>query len=288
MDLYAFIDFVIWLTIIIVIIWVIFWIILILFYLGHITGLYITNKGKQMHDLIFRTLIALIAICMPPLTIYIYFVLYLLCWIFFFWLIILYIVPPLIFVFIPFIPFIIPIPLRFLILQFVPPFKQLTDKGVLPLMRRIIFRFFEFFPQGKIKEWVKISAKDVYSFLFKEISSIFYFIFKLININAILPEPDNKEISKGIQDDEYPVEDDELNKKNEEEEIFRKKDNENEETKKIQNLINEELNICLKSKQSFITSDKSQYETSFSGVNDMNNYSECYAQSIKSYFDNLL
>lgn len=288
MDLYSFIDFVIWLTILIVIIWVIIWIILIIFYLGHISGVYTINKGKSLGSRIVLIIISILSFIIPFLTIYIYFILYVLVWIFFLWMVILYLVPVLIFVMIPFIPFIIPIPLRFLILQFVPPFKQLTDKGILPLMRRIIFRLFAFFPQGKIKEWVKISSKEVYNFLFKEISELFYSIFKKINLDVILPNPENNNINKDNDDNEFPIEDEETKKKNEEAEILRKKNEENDETKKIQNLINEEVNICLKSKQAFITSDKSEYESSFSGVNDMNNYSECYAQSIKSYFDNLL
>lgn len=57
------------------------------------------------------------------------------------WLIVLFLVPAVIIVFVFFIP--VPIPLKSLILEFVPPFKDLTEADVLPLMLRILYIFID-------------------------------------------------------------------------------------------------------------------------------------------------
>ena len=63
---------------------------------------------------------------------------YILLHIFAFWIIIILFVPFIIIIPIPIIPFILPIPLKYLLLI---PFQKLTDRGILPLMRRVLFGF---------------------------------------------------------------------------------------------------------------------------------------------------
>ena len=74
------------------------------------------------------------------------YVLVILLWIFVHWMIIKHIIPPFMIFFIPFIPFIIPIPIRQPILDYIPPFKALTEAGILPLMEKILFTFISEIP----------------------------------------------------------------------------------------------------------------------------------------------
>lgn len=198
-------------------------------------------------------------------------------WIFTFWMGIIMFVPYVIIIPIPIIPFIIPIPLKTVILEFVPPFKILTDRGILPFMRKIIFRFL--YSEDIIKDRFKFALFDTYNFLYDEIKLILGDIFK-----NVMPKQEPQNISKGIQDDEYEVTI-ETDEDSTEEKAEEQKTTEN---KNIQDLINEELQVCLKSKQGFISSDMSSIEALYSNMGNMNNYADCYATSIKAYIDNKL
>lgn len=201
-----------------------------------------------------------------------------LLWIFIFWMGIIIFVPYVIIIPIPIIPFIVPIPLKLVILEYVPPFKLLTDRGILPYMRRIIFRFL--FSEDGIKGKLKKSLEDTYGFLYEELKVILKDIFK----NA-MPEPEPVVISKDLQDDEYNID---ISSEGEEEAKAEQEAETSPENKKIQDLINEELQVCLKSKQSLKTSDLSSIQSFYNSINDMNGYAQCYAASIKSYIDNKL
>jgi len=318
MSIDEFIDKMIIFTIYLVLIWIFFNFILIIYYLGHIIGIYSidnpTNKLKIIEEDIEKikneavlndkkitikniktVLIILIRICiniikyiMPFLTFLVWLIFYILIYIFVAWISIILFVPYIILVQIPFIPFIIPVPLKYLMLEYIPPFKKLTDKGILPLLRRIIYRLFEYFPQGKFKEWINYTKDDVYSFFYEEFKKIFTYLFKNSGYNLELSKPEKINLSKDIEDNEFPINNKEIDEGKEETEKLKKEEENNDENKKIKELIAEELEICLKSKQSLITSDMSTLETSFTGVKDMNNYAECYSKTVKSYFDNLL
>jgi len=210
-------------------------------------------------------------------SIFLWFVSGIFLWIFIFWMIIIIFVPHVIIIPIPIIPFVIPIPLKMVILENVPPFKLLTNRGILPFIRKIIFRFL--FSEETIKNKFKSTFFDTYGFLYDE--------FKLILgdlLNRVIAKPEPIIISKDIQDDEYGIEI-EQDEDNSKETADKEKSTEN---KKIQELINEELEVCLKSKQSFISSDLSDIEALYANIGNINNYADCYSTSIKAYIDNKL
>jgi len=211
-------------------------------------------------------------------TLFLWFVSGLFFWIFIFWMIIIIFVPYVIIIPIPIIPFVVPIPLKMVILENVPPFKLLTDRGILPFARRTIFRFL--FSEDTIKNKFKSTFFDTYGFLYDEVKVILGDLLKRV----MVAKPQPIRISKDIQDDEYEIEieqDEDSSKETAEKE----KSTEN---KKIQELINEELEVCLKSKQSFIPSDLSDIESLYANIGNINSYADCYATSIKAYIDNKL
>ncbi len=201
-------------------------------------------------------------------TIYITLVLSVLFWIFVFWMIIKLFVPHIIIVPIPFIPFIIPIPLKNLMLDLIPPFKVMTERGILPLIERIFYRFIS---NETIKNKFVYSFQDVNRFLYNEIKDTIGSINKLINYK----QPDKPPESN------YKIDTIDHNTDND---IKAKEEYEKTDNKRVMELINQELEICMKSKQSFTTPESSI----FNGITDLNNYSECYSRSIRDYINNKL
>jgi len=203
-------------------------------------------------------------------TIYLCIILSLLFWIFIFWMIIKIFVPFIILIPIPFIPFVIPIPLKNMLLEFIPPFKLLTNRGILPLLEKLVFRFL--FSQETIKNKFSTSFTDIYSFLYFEIKNSIGNIIDKIGIKQ--PEQPQK-----TPDENYKIKtiDDGTNNEEKAKKEFNNKNNQ-----KILDLINEELEICMKSKQSLTTPNSSI----FNSLKDLNNYSECYSKSIKAYIEN--
>lgn len=231
-------------------------------------------KSVEERD-IFAYVLLIIPILMFIATIYLNLILYLLIWIFIFWMIIILFVPEIILIPIPFIPFIIPVPLKRPILEYVPPFKALTDRGILPLMRRVIFRIFG---EENLKNKFNLTITDIYGFLFEELKKILERIL-LNNQSSNLQDPGNQNLNKDIQDDEYKVKTiDDYNKETDP----AYNNYEYKENQEVMDLINEELELCLISKKSFETPDNNNLLQS---VSDMNNYFECYSKSIKSYID---
>lgn len=202
-----------------------------------------------------------------------------LLWTFVFWMLTIIFVPFVIVIPIPIIPFFVPIPLKLVILEYVPPFKILTKRGILPFIRRNIFKFL--FSEDTIKKKFKNTLIDTYGFLYDELKIIFGDLLK-----NVMPEPEPIILSKDIQDDEHKID---INTGNEDENTKEDENNgEDSKNKKIQDLINEELEVCLKSKQSFLTSDLSSIESLYGKIGNINGYAECYATSIKAYVDNKL
>jgi len=221
--------------------------------------------GSDVCGYIHRFLIALA-------NLFIGFMLSLLGWIFILWMIIIIFVPFIIIVPIPFIPFFIPIPLKFMMLYFIPPFKLLTERGILPLFLRIVLIFFS---ADSIKNKFQNSFKATFALFYDDIKKV---------LGEVFAEPTTR-IAKNDNDiNQLPTVDDGTDNKRKSEKVIEEdKANKN---KEAMDLIDEELQLCLKSKQTFNTPDTKN--SVVNSASDMNNYSECYAISIKSYLDNKL
>ena len=202
-------------------------------------------------------------------TFYISIVLSILFWIFVFWMIIKIFVPYIIIVPIPFIPFIIPIPLKQLMLEMIPPFKVMTERGILPLIERLFYRIIS---NQTIKNKFINTFQDINRFLYDEIKDTIGDINRIIEYKLPIKPPEENNYKLETVDD------------NTDNEIKAKEEMENSDNKKVMELINQELEICMKSKQTFQTPNSGI----FTGVNDLNNYSECYSRSIRAYINNKL
>jgi len=197
------------------------------------------------------------------------FVLSLLGWIFVFWMIILIFVPFIVPIFIPFIPFIIPIPLKFLMLYFIPPFRILTERGILPLCLRLLLIFVS---TDAIKTKFSRAFKETYGFFYDDAKNI---------VGDLAQNPETSISQYNNDTDKIPSVDNENNNKEEAKKLM--KNDEMGRNKEVMDLIDEELQLCLKSKQTFTTPDTNKSLTSAS---DMNNYLQCYSQSATAYFKN--
>ena len=233
------------------------------------------TEYQELGIVIFAIIVTIIYIIFIILTFFVYFSTSLFLMIFGLWLVVLIFVPFVILIPIPFIPFVLPIPLKFLILEYVPPFKTLTKNGILPACKRIIFSMFEYFPKGLFGTWVLKSMGEIYNFIYEDIKLLFINIGKATGLDIEAIKPSNEKI-----EDNYPIEQEAPN------EDAKIKDDD--ETKQIMNLINDEINICIKSKQQFKTPDTSSLNDLDNSSKSVNIYSECQAQGIKSYFDNLI
>jgi len=197
-------------------------------------------------------------------------ILIVLVYIFIFWMLIIIFVPFIILIPIPIIPFLLPIPLKSILLEYVPPFKRLTDRGILPLMRRIVFTFFS-------EKGIKDKLGDVfitsYGFLYKELKMI-------LNDFIILDKPQEEKISKGIQDDKYKtatIDDNTDNEKQAKNAI----EGENE---ILMDKLKDEFNICLRTMKGFTeygdkTSLTNVYQDKMGEIN-------CNFDKLKNYLKN--
>lgn len=191
-----------------------------------------------------------------------------LLWIFILWMIILIFVPFIIIFPIPIIPFFVVIPLKFIILFFVPPFKTLTDRGILPLCRKIIFRFL--FSENNLKDKFSSSFGDIYHFLYDEIKNNIGDVVRKLNVN--IPKEEEykiKTVDDGTNNEALAT-------------SIMEEDKKGHRNKEVMDLIDEELQICLKTKQAFTTPDSGI----LNGADNLKNYAECYSKSIKSYIKN--
>jgi len=212
---------------------------------------------------------------MPVFLYYILICLWILFWIFIFWMIIIIFVPFVFIVPLPFIPFIIPIPLKLPMLEFIPPFKVLTDRGILPLMRDIVFNFI--FSESNIRDRFRRPFVKTYGFLFEEVKKIFGDFFKLY-----MNEPEKQDISKGLQDDNYKVDIDDNRKEIKQQE---KKLNANE--LKRQKVINIEEKSCRNNNAKFATIDMSKSEIMGNSIKNQKSNIKCQMKATRAYIDNL-
>jgi hypothetical protein len=213
---------------------------------------------------------------MPALFWFITITTWLLFWIFCFWMSIIIFVPFFIIIPIPFIPFIVPVPLKMPMLLLIPPFKILTDRGILPLFRDNIFGFF--FSEGDIKERLKRPFINTYGFLYEEIKQMFGDFFKLIY------EPESQNISKDIEDKNYEIEKEENHSENER---MTNDINNNKKNKSVNKIIKIEENICKTSNSKFATIDMSVSEIMNNSIMDNIGSTRCQMNSARSYINNL-
>lgn len=226
---------------------------------------FLTDAGATFNKNIF----------MPMLFWFITITTWLLFWIFCFWIAIIIFVPFFIIIPIPFIPFIVPVPLKIPMLLLIPPFKILTDRGILPLFRDNIFGFF--FTEGDIKERLKRPFINTYGFLYEEIKTMFGDFFKLIY------EPDSQNISKDIENENYEIEKEENDEESEE---MAKDISNNKTNKNVEKLINVEEDICRKNGK-FATIDMSKSEIMNNSMGDDIGSTRCQMKSARAYINNL-
>ena len=193
-------------------------------------------------------------------------------WIFVLWMIIIIFVPFIIIIPIPFIPFFIPIPLKFLMLAFIPPFRTLTERGILPWVLRLVLIFIS---ADSIKSKFSQAFSTTYGVFYDDIRNIIGDILGKPTLSVTYNENDvNKvpNVDEGTDNKELAKK--EIN------------DDNSGRNKKVMDLINEELELCIKSKQAFTLPNSKT--GALKSAQDMKNYSECYAKSVKSYLDNKL
>jgi hypothetical protein len=186
---------------------------------------------------------------------------FVLLYIFGIWMIIILYVPFIIIVPIPFIPFLLPIPLKILLLI---PFKKLTDRGILPLMRRV---FLGFADEETSKHLIN-SSYDIYGFFFDNLKA-------MISDFLILNEPKKNKISKGLQDDKYKRSTiDDENEETSNELI----ENEN---KKVKERLKNEYLICVKTQRKLNNYGDNKYASN--GYSDKRKETDCNFDNLKSY-----
>jgi hypothetical protein len=213
----------------------------------------------------------------PILTFILYIILAVLMWIFVFWMVIILYVPEIIPIPIPIIPFILPLPLKSILLEYVPPFKILTQRGILPFMRRLIFGVI--FKESTIKDKFRGIFLETYGFLYGEIKNVIgeYMVYLKAE------EPDSEKISKGLQDDNYKVSTIDDGTDNAE----KAKETRQASSGDASDLIESELDICINSSKSFTGVGTSSTDKFMNSLNDYSKHADCYSKYLKSYVDNL-
>jgi len=269
-------------TIIIFFLWVFMLFSILIYNLTHYLGILKTEQHAHINpdDNIIASYIFICRFLVYPIFIYLCIVTVVLSFIFWIWLVIIYFVP-----FLVFIGF-IPIPIKIPILEFVPPFKVLTDRGILPLIRRINARLIEFiFTLNPNIHNENIN--DLYSYIYDEIKKIikgfFSGLIKVVRFDfdfeiskPVPAKPINVELEKDVERDKLEKESKKI-----QETIDNDKDN-------IKKLINEEIQICIANKSKGITSDLTSSESFFQAQTNRSNYADCYAKTMNLYINNLL
>jgi len=236
---------------------------------------------NQGDDSLIMTIINIMRTLLFPIFVYLGLVAIILTYIFYIWLGIIYFVPYLIFV------GIIPIPLKNPILEFVPPFKTLTDRGILPLIRRINTRLFEFLISGNKRkhtenindliDYIYIELKNIFKDSFEKFFNVLNYKFELIfekpKVDTLIIEEDLDSSEQALKEESKKIED----------------SNNNDEDKiRIMKLINEEIAICIANKSKMTTSDLSSSEALLQSQTNLANYADCYAKSVNLYINNQL
>jgi len=212
-------------------------------------------------------------------------------WIFIFWMIIIIFVPFIIIFPIPIIPFIFILPLKPILLA-LPPFITLTETGSLPLMYKIISRFFNyetfnnffnyfFKPTANdLKEYFSYNAKQLINEIFYYISGNTFDNYNNIeNMNNANNNRNNQDgrtdemIRDGIETNDDKSDIDKYNKVKDSSKI-----------KDGMQKIQEDTDLCLNMSQKFKLYNSSTTEEISTDIdNSISPYNKCYINSIKSY-----
>jgi|694.fasta_scaffold12498_12 hypothetical protein len=277
MDLNYYVDIFITITIVIFFIWV-FMLVCVGIYSGcNIMGLIETAKNSKLNpdESVIAGIISIFSFLLYPILLYLTNVTVVLSYIFWLWLLIVLFVPHLVFV------GFIPIPLKIPILLFVPPFKTLTDRGIIPLILRIATRLFKFLVTQDQEYLYKKNVDDIYNFVYNEIKTIFTKLFKILKIDTeyFIQQPNViDDIDTSLEQEEDPNE--------EEAKKILNSFEEDDDKIKIKKLINEEIAICIANKSKELSSDLSSSELFMVPQINRSNYAECYAKSLNLYINN--
>lgn len=265
------IDVIITFTIIIFFVWIFILFTLFIYNSCHLLGIINIEQEAYIEPLykIISNIIFIFRFLVYPIYLYLCWITVIISYIFWLWLFIIYFVPHLIFV------GFIPIPFKIPILEFVPPFKQLTNRGVLPLIRRINNRLFEFLLSRDFNIH-KQNINDIYNFIYDELKKMFTDFFKIIKFDFKKPEPVGNDSNIELESTSDKEQAEEIQKSYEEDD----------EKIKIKNLINEEIAICISNKSKLMSSDLTSSELLLQTQNNRSNYAECYAKTINLYINN--
>jgi hypothetical protein len=224
-------------------------------------GIHNARKGSNFNSYIIKGITTVISLSGRVVLLYIAVLLI----IYMFWIFIIVYVPEWVYFPLTFIPFVLPIPLQRLLLM-IYPFPELTDRGVLPLMRRLINRTIELEQSKSTTE----NTKDLFRYFYDDLKMLF---------NGILSQEEDSDLSLlGERPTDANYRENQLKTKKKKEEP-----KENEETIRMRQLIDDEVSICINSKLASRINDKS-----FSGDSSINAYADCYSTGINSYFNNLI
>lgn len=284
MSLNFFIDVIITFTIMCFFIFIVILITLFIYNILNYSGIISIERhaGTNPDNRIIVFIIQIMRTSSTYLFIYLLIVTVILSFTFWIWLIILYFVPHLVFI------GFIPIPIKIPILEFVPPFKALTDRGVLPLIRRMNSRILDFFITRN-SSLHQDNLEDLFSYIFDEslriIKDAFTKLFLILNINYEIADfiPAKKKVTyipPEIEMDEETIKDEAEAKK------IQKSYEEDDDKIKLKNLINEEIAICIANKSKLLTSDLSSSESLYQTQTNRSNYAQCYAKTINLYINN--
>jgi len=204
-------------------------------------------------------------------------------WIFVNWMLIKMMVPIIVIFPIPFFPYIFILPLRIMMLDFIPPFKPLTDLGTLPLLYRLLTRIID--PNvfsNFANNYIKPSITDVGDYFFYHVRNLGKeYSDQLYGDQPI--DNNSKEGEERVKKDNEAI----SNISGEDEEKGMKKYQEykeNDSVKSTMDKIDEDTQLCIGLNQQF-----KPYGASYTSEiatdmgNSFNPYSKCYTSAIKSY-----
>jgi len=204
-------------------------------------------------------------------------------WIFVNWMLIKMMVPIIVIFPIPFFPYIFILPLRIMMLDFIPPFKPLTDLGTLPLLYRLLTRIID--PNvfsNFANNYIKPSITDMGDYFFYHVRNLGKeYSDQLYGDQPI--DNNSKEGEERVKKDNEAI----SNISGEDEEKGMKKYQEykeNDSVKSTMDKIDEDTQLCIGLNQQF-----KPYGASYTSEiatdmgNSFNPYSKCYTSAIKSY-----
>ena len=277
-----YINLVITITIIIFFVWVVIIIILYLFYFSEIFGLIKTKQHAELNpdDRLIMAIIFFLETLSVILSFYLWNITVILSYIYWSWLMIILFVPHLIFI------GLIPIPLKIPILLYCPPYKNLHERGILPLINTVALKLIELIFSGNKNKIYEI-RDDISNYVYVEIKKIFEKSFNQMfkNIDYSFDDIYKKPEEKPLNDPTIKKDEDEDKKKAVE---IQNSFDEDEDKKRIQNLINQEIKICIANNSKAITSDLTNSEALTVAQENRSNYASCYAKAINLYMNNLL